>query len=141
MKTMSSCQTLTSLKKPSWFLDWTGRAAAVVASGPSIRKEEVASLRGRLPVIAIKENYDLAPWADVVYGCDASWWRNRNGLTKYGGLKVSFSQELRVQFPDVKLVSLGKHDDVIRLEPPWHRRLWWKLWVSGSQPGRAVRRY
>lgn len=102
---------------PPWFLDWSGKAVAVIASGPSINKAEVASLRGRLSVIAIKENYDLAPWAEVVYGCDASWWRNRSGLPKYEGLKVSSAQDLRYQFKDIKFVHLEKYDDVIRLEP------------------------
>ncbi len=102
---------------PPWFLDWSGRAVAVIASGPSTNRQEVDSLKGRLPVIAVKENYDLAPWADVVYGCDPSWWRNRSGLPKYGGLKVSASQDLRVQFKDIKLVTLEKYDDVIRMAP------------------------
>lgn len=102
---------------PPWFLNWSKQAVAVIASGPSVSKLEVASLRGRLPVIAIKENYDLAPWADVVYGCDASWWRNRNGLLSYHGLKVSYTRELRVQFKDIHFVDLDKYDDVIRLSP------------------------
>lgn len=107
-------------ERPPWFLDWSGKTAAVVASGPSIKKDEVASLKDRLPVIAIKENYDLAPWAKVVYGCDASWWRNRNGLPKYDGLKVSSAQDLRYQFKDIKFVTLEKYDDLIRFSPLGH---------------------
>ena len=106
------------LRKFAWWLDWRDRAVAVIASGPSVRKEEVQSLRDRLPVLAIKENYDLAPWADAVYGCDASWWRNKLGLPKYEGLKVSASQDLRYQFKDIKFVELEKYDDLIRLEVP-----------------------
>lgn len=102
---------------PPWFLDWRNQAVAVVASGPSVKKDEVASLKGRIKVIAIKENYDIAPWADVVYGCDAPWWRNARNLPKYMGLKVSASQDLRVQFPDIKLVTLEKYDDFIRFAP------------------------
>lgn len=102
---------------PPWFLDWHGRAVAVIASGPSVQKQEVASLRGRLPVLAIKENYDLAPWADVVYGCDAAWWKNRNGLKTYHGLKVSATLDLRLYFKDLNYVTLEKHDDRIRLDP------------------------
>lgn len=106
------------LQKFPWWLDWRDRAVAIIASGPSVKKEEVASLRDRLPVLAIKENYDLAGWADVVYGCDTSWWRNRQGLTTYSGLKISAAQELRFQFKDIKIVELEKYDDSIRLETP-----------------------
>ncbi len=102
---------------PPWFLDWHGRAVAVVASGPSVKKDEVALLRNRIPVLAIKENYDLAPWAEVVYGCDAAWWRNRNGLKEYRGLKVSATLDLQIYFKDLHYVSLEKHDDIIRLNP------------------------
>ena len=103
---------------PPWFLDWSGLAVAVVASGPSVKKDEVASLKGRLPVLAIKENYDLAPWCEVVYGCDAAWWKNRRGLPDYRGLKVAGAQELKYHFKDIKILELEKYDDFIRLETP-----------------------
>lgn len=34
-------------------------------------------LKGKFKVLAIKENIDLVPWADAIYGCDAAWWRHR----------------------------------------------------------------
>jgi hypothetical protein len=70
---------------PDWYLDWSGREVAIIASGPSAKKSGYAALRDRMPVIAIKENIELAPWADVVYGCDAAWWKKRNGLPEFKG--------------------------------------------------------
>jgi hypothetical protein len=54
---------------------WPGETFVCVASGPSLRKEDVEYVRGRARVIAVNNNYILAPWADVLYACDARWWR------------------------------------------------------------------
>ena len=48
-------------------------------------------MRGISKVIAIKENVDLCPWADVVYGCDLAWWQFRRGLPDFKGLKISWA--------------------------------------------------
>lgn len=77
---------------PNW------KAAAIVASGPSTRKDEVELLKGRLPVLAIKRNVELAPWADVVYGCDYPWWRSVRGLPEYQGLKLAYDRRAVEQF-------------------------------------------
>jgi hypothetical protein len=93
-------------ERPAWFLDWTGEACAIVASGPSTKRVNVAALRGQMRVIAIKENVELCPWAEVVYGCDAAWWRNANGLPKYAGLKVSATPRVVTRFPDIYIVPV-----------------------------------
>lgn len=101
-----------------WWQDWRGQAAAIVASGPSTKKAGIELLRGRLRVIAIKENVDLCPWADVVYGCDAAWWKNKRGLTDYSGLKVAFDTALRGCFRDINLIDVrGKVDRILLDEP------------------------
>lgn len=107
--TLSVCEF--GLAKFAWWQDWRGRAVAIVASGPSTKKEDVELLRGRLPVIAIKENVDLCPWADVVYGCDAAWWKNKRGLVGYAGVKVSYTKSLKAQFPDINLIDVQKDVD------------------------------
>lgn len=92
---------------PDWFLDWSGQACAIVASGPSAKKANVSSLRGRLRVIAIKEcAVDLAPWADVAYGCDAGWWMHRRGLPDFKGLKLAWASEVPTSYPDVRRVTI-----------------------------------
>lgn len=93
--------------------DWRGQHCAIVASGPSTKKAGVEQLRGRLPVIAIKENVDLCPWAEVAYGCDKAWWVNRNGLPEFKGLKVSFE----ARFPDVRNVIVEPKIDRILTDP------------------------
>lgn len=97
--------------------DWTGQTVAIVASGPSITKADVRSLRGRCPVIAIKENYDLAPWADVVYGCDFPWWRNRQGLKDCKALKIAGTQLARQLADDIVIATVRPVEDDLVFEP------------------------
>lgn len=108
---------LGSAKFP-WWKDWRGRAVAIVASGPSTKKAGAGLLRGRLPVIAIKENVELCPWADVVYGCDAAWWKNQIGLPKFGGLKISYAATLSRAYPDIRLIDVRKDADRLLFDAP-----------------------
>jgi hypothetical protein len=106
--------------------DWRGCAVAIVASGPSAKKAGVDKLRGRLPVIAIKDNVDLCPWADMVYGCDAAWWKLRSGLPDFDGLKVCWegdNDHRPPPFPDIHRV---------RIEIKAHRLLFGEPGVIGS---------
>lgn len=107
-----------------WWPDWRGDCAAVVASGPSTKKNNLGQLNGRMRVIAIKENVELCPFADVVYGCDAAWWKNSHGLKNYSGLKISFArQELAPSYPDIRFIEIEKDVD---------RFIWDKPGVVGS---------
>ncbi|WLB14817.1 hypothetical protein QIH87_49760 (plasmid) [Bradyrhizobium elkanii] len=89
--------------------DWNGRAVAIIASGPSAKKANVGLLRGLMPVIAIKKSVELAPWADVVYGCDHHWWRDVRGLMNFKGLKLAYDRHVcgdeygirKVEIPDI----------------------------------------
>jgi len=92
---------------PAWFPDWRDHIVAIVASGPSTKKADYRALEGRARVLAVKDNIDLCPFADVVYGCDGAWWRNRNGLPKFGGLKVAYDPHIRTQYKDIHLVTLA----------------------------------
>jgi hypothetical protein len=108
------------LSKYDWWLDWRGRTIAIVASGPSTKPKEVAQLHGRLPIIAIKENVDILPAPEVVYGCDRAWWANARGLPKFKGLKVTASGAVTTEYPDVRLVKVTpfKEDDRIFITEP-----------------------
>lgn len=98
--------------RPDWFLNWTG-PAAIVASGPSAKNANVAALRGKMPVMAIKECVEVCPWADVVYGCDAAWWRHRKGLPNFSGLRVAWQgSKLRPTY-DIKRVAIDTSQDNI----------------------------
>lgn len=109
-----------SATAPDWYPDWTGEACAIIASGPSTKRVDVSLLRGTaVRVIAIKENSQLCPWADVVYGCDAAWWRNENGLPKFTGLKVTATGRLTSRFPDIRVVQVADPSgDKLVLKPP-----------------------
>ena len=107
------------MTRPDWFSDWTGEACAIIASGPSVKLTDVSVLKDRLRVIAIKENVQLCPWADVVYGCDAAWWRNVDGLPDYRGLKVTATPRLHEKFPDVHLAQITDPScDALMLSKP-----------------------
>jgi hypothetical protein len=78
-------------------------------------------LRGRFKVIAIKQSFDLVPWADVVYGCDPAWWRHRKGLPEYNGLKLAWAGA-NLDYPGVKPVQIvkdgrGKYRDELQAGP------------------------
>lgn len=93
--------------KFDWWPDWRGQAVAIVASGPSAKKTNVDGLRGRLPVLAIKEcAVDLCPWADVVYGCDGAWWKHRRGLPDRRGVKIVWEKDIPSQFPGVHAITI-----------------------------------
>lgn len=48
--------------------------AIVIANGPSLTPEDVNYCKGKGFVIAVNDAYRLAPWSDVLYACDGTWW-------------------------------------------------------------------
>lgn len=65
--------------RPERFPDWSGETVICIASGPSLTPDECEQVRlarqgERCRVIAINDNYLLAPFADVLYACDERWW-------------------------------------------------------------------
>lgn len=73
--------------------EWQEEAVAIVASGPSAKKAGAEQLKGKLKTLAIKRSVELVPFADVVYGCDAPWWRSVRGLPQFNGLKLSYDAD------------------------------------------------
>lgn len=107
--------------RPDWYLDWTDLPVAIVASGPSTKTVNVNLIRDKMRVIAVKENVDLCPWADVVYGCDAAWWNKRVGLPEFNGLKVSYRGDninIPAKFPDIRHVDIRAKSDDLNLDEP-----------------------
>jgi hypothetical protein len=66
-----------------------GATVACVGTGPSLTQADVDALRGRVPVIAVNDAYKAAPWADVLYACDAKWWAWHAGVPTFSGPKYS----------------------------------------------------
>lgn len=67
---------------------WTGKTCVVAATGPSLTPEATQLCRG-LPTIAVSNAYKLMPWADVLYSCDPTWWREHQGCRLFPGEKWS----------------------------------------------------
>lgn len=102
-----------------WWPDWRGECVAIVASGPSTKTAKVEQLRNRIHVIAIKENVNLCPWADVVYGCDEAWWVHRKGLPEYKGIKISQAVRACAVYKDIHKVDIiDPRGEEILLEKP-----------------------
>lgn len=61
----------------SWIVppQWAGETVVIVAGGPSVPISLIPRLRGQARFIAINDSFRLAPWADVLYFCDAGWYR------------------------------------------------------------------
>lgn len=94
--------------------DWKGDSVAIIASGPSAKKAGVEFLKGRTRVIAIKKSYELAPFADVVYGCDGPWWRSVNGLKEFKGLKLAYDQSVCNEYGLQRVeIPVPKSDDLM----------------------------
>ncbi len=60
--------------------------------------------------MAINETWRLAPWADVLYGCDWQWWQAR-GPVEFSGLRV---------------IGKGEHEGCHRVEVIRTSTLLWK---------------
>jgi hypothetical protein len=45
-------------------------------------------------VIAVNDAYRLAPWADVLYACDARWWLWHSGVPSFTGQKIALHRTL-----------------------------------------------
>ena len=68
---------------------WADKRFVVVAApGPSLTPS-VAERCHSFTVLAIKEAYRLLPHAQVLYGCDAKFWRRNDGCPDYTGEKWS----------------------------------------------------
>jgi len=71
-------------------LNWKGKTACLIASGPSLEKWQVDYvLKSSAKIIAINNNWQICPAADVLYGCDAKWWRAHKGAESFWGHKFS----------------------------------------------------
>lgn len=69
-----------------WYgLGWPGATVVILASGPSLTPEQCDAVRAwhdcspdqcsERRAIAVNTTFRRAPWADVLYACDATWWR------------------------------------------------------------------
>lgn len=83
-----------------------GETVVCIASGPSLTREDVEAVRGKARVIVVNNSYQLAPWADVLYGCDARWWKWHNGAPEFHGMKFALTGDA-AKWPGVKVLGRG----------------------------------
>jgi hypothetical protein len=86
---------------------WPGSTIVCIGSGPSLTDEDVAYCRDKARVIAINNNYQKAPWADVLYAADFGWWKAHDGVPSFQGLKVSITQHPnpKKRYADVRVLT------------------------------------
>lgn len=64
---------------------WDDATVVCLAGGPSLTQADVDSCRGRARVLAIKDTIRLCPDPDVLYACDARWWRYYGSSLLFAG--------------------------------------------------------
>lgn len=74
-----------------------------LASGPSQCQEDIDAVRGHGTVVAINNQLLAAPWADILFSCDSSWWEHYSDPAK----EPEFALALRT-FQGEKLSSDAK---------------------------------
>lgn len=88
----------TELKWPSddkvilWEVEpeWPETTYVVIGGGPSLTPEQVNLCRREdIRVIAVNDAFMLAPWADVLHGADARWWKRACGAPDFEGAIIS----------------------------------------------------
>ena len=86
---------------------WPGETVCCLGSGPSLTAAQCERARGRARVIACNDSWRLAPWADVLYGCDWRWWRKHAGVPAFAGVKVTISNSLGHldDYPDINVIE------------------------------------
>jgi hypothetical protein len=91
---------------PSVPREWAGDTAVVIATGPSLTQDDVDYCRGKARVIVVNNAYQIAPWADALYACDAQWWHWHYGAPSFTGPKWSLDHSAwgthRARYPDVQ---------------------------------------
>ncbi len=86
---------------------WPGETVVCIGTGPSLTPADVDACRGRARVIVINNAYKIAPWADVMYACDAKFWKWEQGAASFQGRKYAI-EAAAAQWPGVEVLrNLG----------------------------------
>lgn len=72
---------------------WQNQAAIVIASGPSLRQEDVDLVRASgIKTVAINSTWQLVPWCDVLYAADLAWWSRNPEAARISAEKWTLSR-------------------------------------------------
>jgi len=95
---------------------WKDGVAVIIGGGPSVTQDQIDLIReahekGNVHVIAINNAYEIAPWADVLYACDAVWWKwHHEHTVDFQGLRITRSLKARENYPDLIWIEGEAHD-------------------------------
>ncbi|TPL49224.1 hypothetical protein FJ937_17245 [Mesorhizobium sp. B2-4-4] len=90
----------------------------MVAGGPSASDAPLGQVQGRCRVITINNSWRLAPWADVLYACDYSWWRAFSGVPEFNGIKISQDPACDRSPWGIHRVTIIKDNDRLLVKQP-----------------------
>lgn len=87
----------------------------LLAPGPSASQEMADRVRG-LPLGAVGNAYELAPWADFIAASDGAWWRSHPAARELPGRK--FCMGTAAEIERVRIDQLGSvvNSGVLALE-------------------------
>ena len=68
--------------------EWDGETVVILGGGPSLEQAQIDYIANDSKVIAVNDSYMLYADADILYACDAKWWKWHRGAPEYNGLKV-----------------------------------------------------
>lgn len=96
--------------------DWEGETCVIVGTGPSITQEQVDYCRGKARMIVVNDAFKLAPWADVLWGCDGKWWNwHSQEAVKFKGERITLDVTIPWQWAELMHNSGAEGYD----ERPW----------------------
>ena len=80
---------------------WRGQSVCIIASGPSLTREDAAYARRHADrVITVNESWRMCPDADAVYGADTLWWQHRAPpLDEFKGERWTQQSQWKTPFP------------------------------------------
>lgn len=64
----------------------------ILATGPSQNQRDVDAVRGRGIVIGVNRAIEMAPWADILYASDTTWWQQYSPEA-FAGEKLTISKD------------------------------------------------
>jgi hypothetical protein len=96
-----------------------GGTVVCLGSGPSLTVADVEYVRDKADiVIAVNDALRLAPWAPVLYACDAKWWywhAKDEWVTSFRGLKYALDPGAK-RYPGVQVLR-NTGDRGLELDP------------------------
>lgn len=68
-------------------------------------------------MIAVNDSWRLAPWADLLHGCDAAWWIARQGVPDFRGIKTCLDDFATRAAMRIERIRCLRWTDAIQMQP------------------------